>query len=332
MITFSIMEQLRWGIIGPGKIAAHFANDLKLFDNAILSAVASRNQQRASDFAREFQIAHVYDSYERLFASDSVDVVYIATPHVFHKDLAIRAMNNGKHVLCEKPLGVNSLEVEAMITTARKNGVFLMEALWSRFNPAIHKVKQLAEQGILGEITYVNADFAFYALDRPKESRLLNLELAGGTLLDIGIYPVFLAYLFLGKPEAIQALSNFNDQGTEVQTSIIFQYPEAQAVLNSSFRNSSRMSAEIAGTKGNVIFEPRFHETQGYSIQVGDHSETCQLPTSGKGYYHEIEEVHYCIKEGRMESEIWSHEDSRNLIGLLDSIRGITGAKFPFET
>lgn len=332
MITFSIMEQLRWGIIGPGKIAAHFANDLILFDGAIISAVASRNKQRADSFAEDFQIAHVFDSYDALFKSDVVDLVYIATPHVFHKDLAITAMKHGKHVLCEKPMGINLPQVQEMIETAKSKGVFLMEALWSRFNPTIRKVKELAEQGVLGEVTYVNADFAFYAMDRPKESRLLNLELAGGTLLDIGIYPVFLAYLFMGKPKEIKAVSNFNDGRTEVQTSIIFQYPGAQAILNSSFRNNSRMSAEISGTKGNVILEPRFHETQGYSLQSEALSETIKMPTTGRGYYHEIEEVHRCLSEGRLQSSLWSHEDSRNLIGLLDDIRRLSGVKFPFET
>jgi predicted dehydrogenase len=325
------MKKIRWGIIGPGKIAANFANDLLLVDDASMVAVASRNKERAQSFANQFKIKQVFGSYGDLFRSDTVDVVYIATPHVFHKDLAIQAMQHGKHVLCEKPMGVNRSEVEEMIKTAERNSVFLMEALWTRFNPTIKKVKQVADKGVLGNLTYVNADFAFYALDRPEDSRLLNLDLAGGTLLDIGIYPVFLAYLFLGKPKSIKAISNFNEQGTEVQSSILFEYPGAQALLNSSFKNNSRMSAEIAGTKGNVTLAPRFHETSGYTIESEEQTATVELPIQGRGYYYEILEVNECLKAKKLESELWSHEDSLNLISLLDDIRKICGISFPFE-
>jgi predicted dehydrogenase len=324
--------KIKWGIVGPGNIARSFANDLLLVEGAALEAVASRSRERAQAFADEFKVPMVYDSYSEMFSSNSVDVVYIATPHVFHKNLAIEAMKNGKHVLCEKPLGINLGEVEEMIEAAQKHGVFLMEALWSRFNPTIQKVKELADQGVLGEITYVNADFAFYALDRPKESRLLNLDLAGGTLLDIGIYPVFLAYLFMGEPKGIQAVSNFNEGGTEVQTSIIFEYPTGQAILNGSFRNNSRMSAEIAGTKGNVTLAPRFHETEAYTLQSEQQSGTFELPTTGRGYYHEIIAVHECLENNKLESKLWSHEDSIALISLLDAIRKKCGISFPFET
>lgn len=331
MITFNLMEPIRWGIIGPGKIARSFANDLKLVKNAQLVAVASRNMERAKSFAEEYDVPEVFDNYDELFQSDVVEVIYIATPHVFHKDLAIQAMEQGKHVLCEKPLGVNSSEVEDMIKTARENNVFLMEALWSRFNPTICKVKELVDKGTLGELAYVNADFAFYALDRPKESRLFNLDLAGGTLLDIGIYPVFLSYLFLGMPDQIKAASNFNEYGTEIQSSMIFEYPKAQAILNSSFTHNSRMSAEIAGEKGNVTLAPRFHESRGYTLEINGSRESFQLPTEGRGYYYEIMEVNACIRANKLESALWSHSDSKNLISLLDQIRVITGISFPFE-
>ena len=331
MITFNPMESIRWGIIGPGKIARSFANDLQLVKDATLSAVASRNRERATSFAEEYNIPQVYDNYEALFKSDTVDVVYIATPHVFHKELTLQALKAGKHVLCEKPLGVNLTEVDEMIRTAKENQVFLMEALWSRFNPTIQKVKAQTDQGKLGELTYVNADFAFYAMDRPATSRLFNLELAGGTLLDIGIYPVFLAYLFLGIPEEIKAVSNFNEAGTEIQTSILFQYPKAQAILNSSFTHNSRMSAEIAGTKGTITLAPRFHEARGYTINAEEEQKTFEIPTKGRGYYYEIVEVNQCIRANKLESDLWSFEDSRNLISLLDQIRAITKISFPFE-
>jgi len=331
MITFNLMEPIRWGIVGPGKIARSFVDDLKQVKDAQLSAVASRNMERAQSFALEYGISKVFDNYDELFKSDVVDVVYIATPHVFHKDLAIRAMQQGKHVLCEKPLGVNLKEVDTMIKAAKTHGVFLMEALWSRFNPTICEVKKLVDQGALGELAYVNADFAFYALDRQKDSRLFNLDLAGGTLLDIGIYPVFLSYLFLGIPNEIRAVSNFNTYGTEIQTSIIFKYPNAQAILNSSFTHSSRMSAEISGREGSITLAPRFHESKGYTLHTNGNHKSYGLPTVGRGYFYEIMEVNDCIRANTLESGLWSHADSRNLISLLDQIRKITGVSFPFE-
>lgn len=324
-------SKIRWGIVGPGKIAREFANDLIQVSDTELTAVASRNKERAKIFADKYQIPHIFDDYNELFQSKDVDVLYIATPHNFHKDLAIRAMKAGKHVLCEKPLGVNVREVNEMISVAREEKVFLMEALWSRFNPTIRKIKELTDNGELGILKYINADFAFYALDRPMESRLFNLDLAGGTILDIGIYPIFLAYLFLGKPERIEAISNFNEIGTEIQTSIIFQYKDAQAILNSSFANDSRMSAEIGGTKGNITLEPRFHETQGYQIKTAHKDQQVLLPTVGKGYTHEIIEVNKCLRENQLESSLWSHTNSMELITLLDEIREKSGVHFPFE-
>ncbi|MEM8509348.1 MAG: Gfo/Idh/MocA family oxidoreductase [Bacteroidota bacterium] len=331
MITFTAMEPIKWGIIGPGKIARSFADDLKLVNNATLNAVASRNRERATIFAKDYGISHIFDNYDELFQSDEVEIVYIATPHVFHMDLTVQALEHGKHVLCEKPLGVNLIEVDKMIRTAKENKRFLMEALWSRFNPTIQRVKAQTDQGKLGELTYVNADFAFNALDRPRTSRLFNLDLAGGTLLDIGIYPVFLAYLFLGMPDEIKAVSNFDDYGTEIQTSILFQYPKAQAILNSSFTHNSRMSAEISGTKGTITLAPRFHEARAYTIRSEEEQATFEIPTQGRGYYYEIIEVNQCIRANKLQSELWSLSDSKNLISLLDQIRAITKISFPFE-
>lgn len=332
MITFNAMEKVRWGIVGPGKIAKQFANDLLLSEDAEIAAVASRSEERSMQFASEYNIPHVFTSYETLFTSNTVDVVYIATPHVFHKNVTLQALENNLAVLCEKPLGVNTKQVLEMTQLAKSKQVFLMEALWSRFNPTIKAVKERIDQGALGTVAYVNADFAFYALDRPKDSRLLNLALAGGTLLDIGIYPVFLAYLFLGMPNEIKAASNFNSEGTEIQTSMIFEYPQAQAILNSSFRNTSRMSAELSGPKGTITLNPRFHESDGYTIDTNEVSESIKLPPTGRGYFHEIEEVHQCLRRGALESELWSHQDSINLSTLLDKIRLQTGVHFPFES
>lgn len=323
--------KIKWGIVGPGRIATKFIEDLKLVDGAEITAVASRSLEKAKNFAAAFNIAHVFGNYDELFDSDVVDVLYIATPHNFHKELAIRAMEKGKHVLCEKPLGINKQEVAEILAAAKKNKVFLMEALWSRFNPTIQKIKELVENGTLGHVTYLHADFAFYALDRDMDSRLLNPNLASGSLLDIGIYPAFLAYLILGMPERIEAVSNFHENGTELQTSMIFHYPQAQALLHSGFRGRSKMEAEISGTEAEVYLRPRWHVADGFSLVKNGEVEEFDLPLHGTGYFYEILEVNQCIREGRVESELWSHQNSLDVAELLDTVRRKCGIRFPFE-
>jgi predicted dehydrogenase len=323
--------KVRWGIVGLGNIAQKFANDLKLLADGELTAVASRDIEKARRFGKLNNAKYSFGSYQELFNCKEVDVVYIATPHTSHADLSIRAMNEGRHVLCEKPMGINSGEVERMITAARKNKVFLMEALWSRFNPSIRKVKQLIDEGIIGEVGYLHADFAFYALDRNENGRLLNPELAGGSLLDIGIYPIFLAYLILGYPDKILASSKLYKTGVDIQTSMIFEYANAQAILYSGLTSNSEMKAEICGSEGTVYLAPRWHETQGYSIEKDDKIENVELPKKGKGYEYEIEEVHQCLRNGKLESDSWSLKHTSDLIRIMDYIRKQTGVAFPFE-
>lgn len=322
-------NKIRWGIIGLGHIAHGFVKDLALVHDADIRAVASRDLERAKGFSAEYGIPLAFGSYRELLDCGEVDVVYIATPHTHHMEIAIKAMEHGKHVLCEKPMGINSSQVERMIEAARKNKVFLMEALWSRFNPSIQKVKSLVDNGEIGAIVYLHADFAFYALDRDLEGRVLNPKLAGGSLLDIGIYPIFLAYLLLGRPKAIMSISNFHTNGAEVQTSIIFEYPRAHALLYSGFTGRSAMIAQISGEKGSLYLPNRWHQAQAYSLEKDGGSEEFQLPTMGKGYFYEIEEVHSCIRQGKLESDLWNHQNSLDLIGLMDTIRKQNRIDFP---
>ncbi|PWL39071.1 gfo/Idh/MocA family oxidoreductase [Flagellimonas aquimarina] len=324
-------SKIKWGIIGPGNIAGKFASDLELFDDAEIAAVASRTLEKAQKFADQYNIKNVFDSYDKLFESNTADIVYIATPHNFHKDLAIRAMQSGKHVLCEKPLGINKSEVQELVEVARQNKVFLMEGLWSRFNPSINKVKGLVDEGVIGKVSYIHADFAFYAMDRGMDSRLLNPNLASGSILDIGIYPIFLAYLLLGKPKQISASSNFHPNGTELQTSMIFQYEKAQAILYSGLTSTSEMKAEISGSKGEVFINPRWHEADSYTLVKNEESQLIDLPKQGNGFVYEIEEVHKCLGAKKLQSELWSHQNSLDLAELLDTVREKAGVKFPFE-
>lgn len=322
---------IKWGIVGAGNIAHSFSKDLALVIGGELTAVASRDLDKARSFANEYGAPNAFGSYEELFTSDTVDVIYIATPHTTHAELSIAAMKAGKNVLCEKPVGVNKGEVEAMIKVAKENNVFFMEALWTRFNPTIKKVKELVDNGTIGDIGYLHADFAFYALDRDENGRLLNPALAGGSLLDIGIYPIFLSYLMLGIPKDIKATANFYKTGVEVQISMIFNYEKAQAILYSGLNSNSEMKAEIAGSKGSIFVHPRWHETSGYTLEINGDSSVVEVGKVGKGYTYEIEEVHKCLNAGKTESDLWSHQNSRDLIEIMDTIRSKTGIVFPFE-
>ena len=322
---------INWGIIGAGNIAHTFSKDLNLVKNGKLVAVASRSLEKARNFADEYNAPLAFGSYEELFQCEDVDVIYIATPHMNHADLSIAAMKAGKNVLCEKPAGVNKAQVLEMVKTAKAHNVFFMEALWSRFNPTVIKVKNLIDEGAIGKVGYLHADFAFYGLDRDQNGRLLNPDLAGGSLLDIGIYPIFLSYLLLGMPKEIKAGANFHETGVEVQTSMIFKYDNAQSILYSGLNSNSKMEAQIAGSEGAIFIHPRWHETTGYTLEKdGDKTEN-EIGKVGKGYTYEIEEVQNCLSQGKLESELWSHQNSLDLIALLDTVRERTGIVFPFE-
>ena len=324
-------QKIRWGIIGLGGIAHKFANDLKLVESAEITAVASRNIDNAIAFKSEHNASYAYGSYEELFLNKEVDVVYIATPHTSHKEWSIKAMDHGKHVLCEKPMGMIRADIEELISVAQGNKVFLMEALWTRFKPAIKKIKSLIAGGEIGDISYIHADFAFFALDRPEEGRLLNPELGGGSLLDIGIYPIFLSYLLLGIPERIHSSSKFYKTGVEIQTSMIFEYPNAQAILYSGLTSDSKMEAEISGSTGAIHIKPRWHEAEGYTLIKGGEIQEFDLPAPGNGYTYEIEEVHACLQAQNLESNLWSHQNSLDLAQLLETIRIQNRITFPFE-
>jgi predicted dehydrogenase len=323
---------VRWGIVGAGNIAHTFAKDLALVEGNRLTAVASRSLEKATEFANTYGAENSFGDYDALFKSDTVDVVYIATPHTSHADLSIRAMDYKKHVLCEKPMGINSGEVRKMLQKAKENNVFLMEALWTRFNPTIRKVKQLIEQGIIGKTAYLKADFAFYGLDRDEQGRILNPDLAGGSVLDIGIYPIFLSYLILGIPNKITATSKFHSTGVEVQTAMIFEYEAAHSLLFSGLASNSEMKAEISGSKGTVFINSRWHEASSYVLDKDGTSEQIEVGKKGKGYTYEIEEVSKCINEGKLESALWSHQNTIDLCSLLDAVREQAGIRFPFES
>ncbi len=328
------MKKISWGIVGLGSIAHDFVKDLLLLENTLIAAVASRTLDKAEQFAEKYGVKKAYGSYTELFQDPTVDIVYIATPHHAHAELSIEAMDEGKHVLCEKPLAVNAKQVKKVIAAAQRNRVFMMEAFWSRFNPAIRRALALIGQGEIGMVNYINADFSF-AIQPSPENRTLNMDLAGGSLMDMGVYPCFLSYVILGKPTQILATGRFHETGADLQTAAIFKYENAIANMMSGFISQSDMVAKIYGTKGRIFLPFIWHEAQGITIVRGNgneaKSEKIDLPTNGKGFTHEIEECLFCLHNNRLESTLWTHQNSLDLVGITDEIRRQISLKYPFE-
>lgn len=319
---------VRFGIIGLGKIAARFAQDLTLHPKAKLQAVASRNGRKAQQFADTYSAARHYDSYEKLLADPKVDIVYIATPNHLHYNHTMQSLDAGKHVICEKPFALEAAQVRKMINKAKSKELFLMEAMWTRFIPATEKVLELIDEGVLGELQSIRVDFGFAASQDPN-GRLFNRELGGGSLLDIGIYPVYLSYLLLGKPEAIHAEAKMHYTGVDSNCHIEFTYTdEKSSILESSFLETTPTEAIIEGTQGGIYMHPRFHHCEKLSLEQGGTLKEIEVPCVGLGYYHEIDEVINCLEAGKLESAKMSHKDSLALIELLDAVRSLIGLQY----
>ena len=327
----TLSKKIKWAIIGCGNIADKFANDLALIEDAELSAVASRSIKRAQNFAAKNKVKIAYGSYDQLFLDDNIDIVYIATPHTSHAELSIKAMEYGKHVLCEKPLALNRKETITILNTSERTNRFFMEALWTRFNPSLIAVKERIDNREIGQLKYINADFSFLST-KALDSRVMNLELGGGAILDIGIYPAFLAYLFLGIPKEIEATSVFHKvTKCDIETSMIFNYKNAQAELHCSFTLNSNKNALIRGTEGEIYINNRWHVPPSYTVVKNNQKNTFELPIFGIGFTHEIMECHNCIRANKIESEHWSHQNSLDLITILDEVREQVGLKYPQE-
>lgn len=314
-------RKIKWGIVGLGNIAAQFAADLLLVENAALTAVASRDISKAEQFAEKFGALRMYNSYDLIFQDKEVDIIYIATPHNSHAALSIKALENGKHVLCEKPMSLSYNDAERMIEASKKNNSFFMEAFWTRFIPSIQDILQKVNSGILGEVNYIKADFAFHGSET-ENKRLFDKELGGGALFDIGVYPLFLSYILLGNPKEIIAKAIKHKNDIDLQTSMILQYESAQSVLHASIVSESDMKASISGSKGRIELNSPWFATEGYSLFINDEKEAAfTLPTLGKGYAHEIIECQNCILNNQIESEFWSHQNSLDLSKIVEEIK-----------
>lgn len=324
--------KIRWGILGCGRIARKFAADLTKVTDAELVAVASRQKETAQVFANEFPCKYVHGSYEELVNNGEVDVIYIASPHSHHYEHTLLCLNHHKAVLCEKAFAINSRQAKEMIELAREKKVFLMEALWTKFLPHYSKLQQLLKDGTMGDIKAVLVNFGFRTGDNAPQ-RLLDPALGGGTLLDIGIYNVFMTLSVLGKPDKIEASMIPAVTGVDEQLSVLFKYNNgAMAQLFSSFTTNLPTEMEIAGTKAGVTLTKRFYEPsatiQLYHEVKGERKSIEFEKEAGFGYQYEARHVNECLKKGLTESPVMTHADTLLLMETMDGIRKIAGIKY----
>lgn len=326
-------KKIKWGILGCGKIAGNFAGDLKYSKYGQLVAVASRSRQKAAAFARRYHASAVYGSYEQLVADSDIDIVYIATPHSFHAQNALLAIEAGKHVLCEKPITINARQLERLISAAGKKGVFLMEGMWTRFFPAMVRLRKWLREGRIGRVLGMEADFGV-KFNAGPEHRIHNPHLGGGALLDLGIYPVSFASMVYGVvPEKIVSTVHFCPTGVDDQAAMAFQYEQgATAFIGISSRVVFKQEARIYGTEGRITVHENFYRPNSLTLQMMDKKpKTITLGHPGNGLFFEADHVAQCLRKGLLESDIMPLDESLAIMKTLDRIRRQWKLRYPDE-
>lgn len=322
-------QVIRWGILGCGKIARKFASDLQLVNDAQLVSIASRNPENGQAFATDFAVKNIHTTYEGLATDEEVDVIYIATPHNLHFENTMLCLKHRKAVLCEKPFAINARQSAQMIALAQQQHVFLMEALWSKFLPHYQMLQQYLQQGRLGKITSVLINFGFKPVP-PYAPRIFEPSLAGGTMMDIGIYNVFFALSVLGKPDIIDAVMTPAYTGVDEQCAVTFRYNNgAIAQLFSSFSSNLSTEADINGTEGRIHLTNRFYAPGNNFEYYSNNADGLELipieKEAGFGYQYEARHVGDCLRKGLTESPIMGFADTMLLIETLDAIRAKAG-------
>ncbi|WP_313175126.1 Gfo/Idh/MocA family oxidoreductase [Massilia sp.] len=322
-------QQVRWGILGTGKIARAFATALGALPDAVLAGVASRSQDKADAFAAEFGAAAAYGSYEALAAAADIDLVYIATPHPQHAANALLVLNAGKGALVEKAFTVNAREAEQVVALARAKNLFLMEAMWTRFLPALTEVKRIIAAGEIGEVSQVVADFGF-AANFGLEHRVFNPDLGGGALLDLGIYPLSIAASLLGPVRSVQAQAQIGPTGVDVQTGFALRHEGGgMSVCSCSFLARTPGELTVSGTRGHVRMNTMFHRARTVTVALEDGStRTVETPYLGNGYVHEALEAQRCFRAGLIESPGMTHDETLALMRVMDEIRRQVGVVY----
>jgi predicted dehydrogenase len=319
---------VRWGVAGPGGIASRFADAMDLVDGGIITAVASRSMERALAFADAHDIAGRHGDYEALASDPDVDIVYVATPNSRHEADTSLYLSAGKHVLCEKPIALNASQATRMTELAREQGLFLMEAIWSRFVPSYRRLVEVVEEGRIGEVLFIEADFGMRIPFDPSH-RLFDRSLGGGSLLDLGIYPVQLCQLLLGEPERMTAEGQLLPTGVDGNVAAVLAHTGGGlGVAKASLVVSLSCTARISGTDGWIDLPAFMHCPESLTVVRQGRRETIETPWQGDGLRFEIDHVHRCLEAGALESPTMTHGESIAIARTLDSIRARLGVTY----
>jgi predicted dehydrogenase len=324
-----VTSEIRWGIVGPGRIAEQVVKDFAVVDGARGVAVASRSLDRARDFAGRHGIDRAHGSYADLLADPGVDVVYVATPHPQHSSIALAALRAGKALLVEKAFTATVAGAREVVELSRETGVFAMEAMWTRFQPAVVRLRELIAEGAIGEVRSVQADLGVQR-DFDPTDRLFAKELGGGALLDLGVYVVSFAQMLLGDPDTVHATGSTFENGVDAEVSLLLGYADGRsATLMTSLRNALPGQARVFGTAGWIDVLPRFHHPQTIVLhRAGADPEEITLPQLGGGYSHELIEVTECLRAGRTESAVMPLADTLAVQQVLEDAAGQLGVTF----
>jgi predicted dehydrogenase len=323
-----VTEEIRWGIVGPGRIAESLVPDFAVVDGARCVAVASRAQERADDFARRHGIERAHGSYAAILADPDVDVLYLATPHPQHHALALAAIRARKALLVEKSFTATLPGAQEVVAAAREADVFVMEAMWTRFQPAVVRLRELVAEGAIGEVRSVQADLGVWRSYDPAD-RLFDLALGGGALLDLGVYVVSFAQMLLGAPDRVVAHGSLFDTGADAEAALLLGWDDGRsATLLTSLRNALPGGARVVGTEGWIDVLPRFHHPDTIVLNRGGaEPETIDRPHRARGYAHELTEVTECLRAGATESAVMPLADTLAVQAVLQEAADQLGVR-----
>jgi predicted dehydrogenase len=315
------MKTFRWGILATGNIANSMAAALAHLPDAELLAVASRSRESAEEFASRWSVPRAYAENGALFGDPDIDIVYIAAPNSLHKEYILAALDAGKHVLCEKPLTTSEADTQICVQTARSQGLFLMEAMWTAFFPVVERARQLINRGAIGTPNFLSAQFIALR-DREQFPNLFDPDLGGGATLDLGIYPLVISQLMLGPITEVSTQASFGKTGDDEMVAVSAKHKgQAISQLSFGFKADLPISVLIAGDKGQIIIPEDFHHPDCLILESQTRTETIRLPYIGNGYAHEAMEVHNCLRHARRESQVYPLELSLRSARLLNRIR-----------
>ena len=333
---------LRWGILGCGSIANRFADDVSALPDHVIHAAGSRDKAKSEVFLAKYGGGAAYGSYDELVTDLEVDTVYVATPHPFHKKHALLALHAGKPVLCEKPFTVNAAEAAEVVAEARLRGIFVMEGMWSRCFPVMRKVRELVESGAIGKPRMIEADFGFQAGETTEagvlsvgnpNGRLFDLKLAGGALMDVGVYVVSLAQMFFGEPDKVAAVATLGTTGVDENTGIVLGFPGGGiGVLSTSLQATTPFKATILGSAGKIEIHSPWWTASSFMVhRKGKDAETITEPFTGGGFQFEAMHVADCLRAGKTESDLITLDETLAIMRTLDRVRAEIGLKYPME-